>query len=120
MLTKRLTIAIAALAGMLAVLAGAFGAHGFERSGDMAAAALFDTASTYQMWHALALLALAALGLHASPAAPIFVAAILLFSGSLYAYALTDIGWLVWLTPIGGLAFIIGWALFALSAWRTL
>ncbi len=118
MFTKRLTIAIATVFGGLAVLAGAFATHGFERSGNEAAAGLFQTASTYQMWHVLAVLAAACLGLHASIAVPIFFAAIVLFSGSLYLYALTGSGWLVWLTPLGGTGFVVGWFLLGWNAWN--
>ncbi len=118
MFTKQTTIAIAALLGGTAVLAGAFGAHGFEASANQRGAELFETASTYQMWHALALLGLAALNLEKTPAVSIFLLAILLFCGSLYLYALTELRWLVFVTPFGGLGFIIGWLLVAWTAVR--
>ncbi|RMF56651.1 MAG: DUF423 domain-containing protein, partial [Bacteroidetes bacterium] len=107
---------IGAVAAGLAVAAGAFGAHGL--AGRLTAERLqtFETAVRYQMYHALALLvvgwmgqALAVWQLQAAGA--LFTAGIVLFSGSLYVLVLTDTPWLGAVTPFGGVAFLMGWAM---------
>lgn len=118
-----LAVRIAAVLGGLAVAFGAFGAHGLKErlAGNME---IFETAVRYHFYHALVLLALGfappALwsGRLAPAAAWALVFGVLLFSGSLYALALTNIRWLGAITPIGGLGFIAGWALIALAAGR--
>jgi uncharacterized membrane protein YgdD (TMEM256/DUF423 family) len=112
---------VAALNGFVAVAAGAFGAHGLQGRLDAHALSVFETAARYQMYHALAIgiAALAARG-PASPsanaAAVFFLVGIILFSGSLYALALTGTKGLGIVTPFGGLAFLIGWAALAWTA----
>jgi len=106
---------MAALNGFIAVAAGAFAAHGLDGRVDARALAAFDTGARYHMFHALALLAVAWLAsLGALPATTVagwaFVLGILLFSGSLYYYGLTEARTLVMLTPLGGVAFLAGWA----------
>ncbi|HWY61941.1 MAG TPA: DUF423 domain-containing protein [Rhizomicrobium sp.] len=114
---------IAAMMGALAVVCGAFAAHGLEAQLDARARAIFETGARYQMYHALAM-GLAALAMRgdatgrARLAAMLFLAGILLFSGSLYLLALTGIAGLGLVTPIGGLAFIAGWICLALAALR--
>lgn len=114
-------LAAGGIAGFLAVAAGAFAAHGLRPHLAPDALALFETAARYQMYHALALLAVALLAGRAraralTVAGTAFLAGIVLFSGSLYALALT--GWhsLGAVTPFGGLAFLVGWAALALAA----
>ncbi len=113
---------IGAVLGALAVVVGAFGAHGLESilSGEMAE--VFETGVKYHFYHALAILAVAAgssalwrsrLCLWACRA---WAFGILIFSGSLYALAITEIGWLGAITPIGGVAMIAGWVMLALAA----
>jgi uncharacterized membrane protein YgdD (TMEM256/DUF423 family) len=107
----------AVLAGV-AVLLGAFAAHGMKGSFDAAALATFETGVRYQAMHALALVlcgALAARGQRCGAAAAAFATGILLFSGSLYALVWLDAKWLGAVTPLGGIAFVAGWALLA---WR--
>ena len=117
----RVWIALAAINGFIAVAAGAFGAHGLEgRVGERALAA-FETGARYHMFHALALFAvawLASLGSQTSVAVAgwAFLAGMLLFSGSLYYYGLTESRALVMITPVGGLAFLLGWAALAWAA----
>jgi uncharacterized membrane protein YgdD (TMEM256/DUF423 family) len=110
---------VAAVNGFLAVAAGAFGAHALARVLAAPALATFETAARYHMYHALAL-ALAALALPHYPAARIaaalFLAGIVLFSGSLYALALTGLRALAIVTPVGGLAFLAGWAALGYAA----
>ncbi len=105
-------LALAAALGASGVLLGAFGAHGLERRGlDAHALAIWETAVRYHLLHAVALLALA-LSPHAAQARSagwLFALGIVLFSGSLYALALGAPRWLGPLTPLGGLAFIVGW-----------
>jgi uncharacterized membrane protein YgdD (TMEM256/DUF423 family) len=111
------TIALtgALLAG-LGVALGAFGAHGLRAILDAKALGWWQTAVQYQMGHAIALIALAGLrGVRCGLPAGLIVAGTLLFSGSLYAMALTGARMLGMLTPIGGLLLIAGWALLA---WR--
>ncbi len=107
---------IGAVLAMLAVGAGAFGAHVV---GEGRAGGLIETAARYQMWHALAII-LVSVALPA-PRLPVilFVTGILAFSGSLYALALGAPSALAALAPAGGLAFIIGWAFAARAFWRS-
>jgi uncharacterized membrane protein YgdD (TMEM256/DUF423 family) len=111
----RTFVIIAALLGLGAVAAGAFAAH---RIADPATARLVETASRYQMWHALAMLGVAALGLRARPAMWSFVLGVALFSGSLYGLAWGAPRPVAWLTPLGGMALLAGWALVAVAACR--
>jgi uncharacterized membrane protein YgdD (TMEM256/DUF423 family) len=114
-------LAIAALNGALAVSAGAFSSHGANM--DSHSLGLFEIAARYHMYHALAL-GLAALamrsgaGLGARIAAWLFLAGILLFSGSLYALALTGVPMLRIFVPFGGTAFIAGWIVLAIGGLR--
>lgn len=106
---------IAALLGGTAVAAGAFGAHGLKERLDARALEVFETAAKYQMYHALALLAVGLLaatgrtGLGVTLAGWSFLLGTLIFSGTLYAIALTGNGWLGRITPIGGVFLILGW-----------
>jgi uncharacterized membrane protein YgdD (TMEM256/DUF423 family) len=117
----RTFLLLGALAGFIGVALGAFGAHGLRTrlSADMLA--VFETGVRYQMYHALALLLVAAIvprlgGWLVVSAGWLFTAGIILFSGSLYAMALTGMTRLGVITPIGGLAFLAGWALLAIAA----
>jgi uncharacterized membrane protein YgdD (TMEM256/DUF423 family) len=122
----KVIITIGALSGCLAVAAGAFGAHALRDrlSADMLS--VFQTGVTYQMYHALALVGLGILlarfstdgSVWLSASAWLFVAGTLLFSGSLYALALSGTTWLGAITPLGGLAFLAGWLALAIGVWR--
>lgn len=112
---------IAAILGGLAVVMGAFAAHGLARTLDTRMLAVFETGARYQMYHALAmgLAALAARGAaakRATLAAALFFTGILLFSGSLYLLALTGVSALGMVTPLGGLCLIAGWIALAFAA----
>jgi uncharacterized membrane protein YgdD (TMEM256/DUF423 family) len=118
-------IVVAALSGAVSVMAGAFGAHGIDASTAAGARAreLLQTGSHYEIAHALAILAVAALtrraGLKeglATAAQILFLAGSVLFPGALYALALGGPRWLGAVAPIGGLAFILGWLALALAA----
>lgn len=109
---------IAGLNGALAVASGAFAAHGLQDRIDAHALGVFETGARYHMYHALAM-GLAALAIRgpaaqaANYAAIFFLGGILLFSGSLYVLALSGSRAIAIVTPFGGVAFLIGWALLA-------
>ncbi|MBL8726921.1 MAG: DUF423 domain-containing protein [Planctomycetes bacterium] len=105
---------LAALFAGTAVGLGAFAAHGMKGSYDAVALQTFETGVRYQMYHGLALglcAVLAQLGWRIRAAAICFLIGIVLFSGSLYGLVLLDARWLGPVTPIGGVAFLAGWAL---------
>jgi uncharacterized membrane protein YgdD (TMEM256/DUF423 family) len=120
----RLFFALGSASAFLAVAAGAFGAHALRGRLTPELLAVFETAARYQMYHALALLAVAwAVARWPGPwpraAGWCFAVGTVLFSGSLYALALTGLRWLGAITPLGGVAFLAGWALLAVSGgWR--
>ncbi|WP_096607896.1 DUF423 domain-containing protein [Calothrix sp. NIES-2100] len=117
-------LSIAAVLGGLSVAAGAFGAHALRDKISERSLEIFDTASRYQMYHALALL-LVALLLSRTESPPftliasgwLFIIGIAIFSGSLYALSLTGVKSLGAIAPLGGAAFIAGWGALALAAW---
>ena len=112
-------IALGALNAALAVAAGAFGAHGLRGRLDARALEIFETGARYHMYHALAMiLAGLVVARGASTAGWIFQAGIVVFSGSLYALALTDVKILGAITPLGGLAFLVGWVWLGVAAWK--
>src|SRR3954471_8705543 len=103
-----------AVAGLIAVAFGAFGAHGLRGRLTPEMLAVFETGVRYQMYHALALLLVAALaartpGTAIAAAGWLFIAGIVLFSGSLYLLAVTGVTILGAITPIGGVAVSAGW-----------
>jgi uncharacterized membrane protein YgdD (TMEM256/DUF423 family) len=110
-----------ALAGATGVALGAFGAHGLRGRLSPEMLAVFETGVRYHMYHALAILATAALagrieGRLITAAGWLFTGGIILFSGSLYALALSGVTILGAITPIGGLAFIAGWIALVIAA----
>lgn len=119
----RVLLLLAALFGFTGVGLGAFAAHGLKGQLSAEYLAVFQTGVHYQMLHALALLALAALwqrlgGRLLTAAGVCFCVGILLFSGSLYALTLSGISALGMITPVGGLTFLAGWLCLGLAAWR--
>jgi len=119
----RFFIAAGALTGFLAVAAGAFGAHALKRSLSPDMLAVFETGARYQMYHALALLAAAWAasrwpGALAVWAGACFLTGTAVFSGSLYALALSGVRLWGAVTPVGGLFFLVGWVFLAAAAWR--
>ena len=110
----RTFLLVGALAGVVGVALGAFGAHGLRGRLSPDMLAVFETGVRYQMYHVFAIVAAAwawarwpsrALAL----AGGLFVAGIVVFSGSLYLLAFTGVRWLGAVTPLGGLAFLAGW-----------
>jgi uncharacterized membrane protein YgdD (TMEM256/DUF423 family) len=107
---------VGSLLALLGVAAGAFGAHGLKRVVDAARMETFEVAVRYQLVHAIAVVLAGLLG---APAAGwCFLAGVVLFSGSLYLLVLTGQRWLGAVTPVGGILFLVGWALLALQSRR--
>lgn len=113
---------ITAISGFLAVALGAFAAHGLKPYLDDRAQDWFKLATTYQMWHTLALLALVPTLLERnrwfSVSAYSWLIGLTLFAGSLYAMAITGNTHLAVITPIGGTALLIGWLSLLIGAWK--
>lgn len=122
MSSPKIIIAIAAILLALAVAAGAFGAHALKNILSADRMETWETAVQYHAWHALGLMLIALIGAQFEIAttwpASLILTGIVIFSGSLYALCLTGIGWLGAITPIGGLAFIIGWILFGIQMFK--
>jgi uncharacterized membrane protein YgdD (TMEM256/DUF423 family) len=122
----RVFITIGALSGFLAVALGAFGAHSLRDRLTPDMLQVFQTGVTYQMYHALALIGVGILlGRFSVEGSPwltaggwLFVGGSVLFSGSLYVLSLTNTAWLVAITPLGGIAFLLGWLALAIGIWR--
>jgi uncharacterized membrane protein YgdD (TMEM256/DUF423 family) len=118
----RTFLLLGATLGFLGVAIGAFGAHGLRNRLGPDMLAVFETGVRYQMYHVFALLIVSAAIGHLGnarllvTAGWLFFAGVVLFSGSLYALALTGTGMLGAITPIGGLLFLAGWACLALFA----
>jgi len=123
-MSARPVLTVAAVLMFVAVGCGAFGAHALRARLAPDMLAVWQTAVQYHAWHALGLLAIGVLLLHwperslLGIAAWLLVAGIVLFSGSLYAMALTGIRGLGAVTPIGGVAFLAGWIVLAWACWR--
>ncbi|GMV99497.1 MAG: membrane protein [Candidatus Hydrogenedentota bacterium] len=117
-------LAVSGVLGALAVGLGAFGAHGLKDRLSTEMLAVWHTAVQYHFYHAIAMLAVAAgvAGLWKQPltgwACWAWTLGIVVFSGSLYALALTGIKILGAITPFGGVAFIAGWVLIAIAGWK--
>jgi len=119
----RVFLAIGAGSAFLSVAAGAFGAHALRTRLTPDLLGVFETAARYHMYHAFGLIAAAwvcgrAPGAAASLAGWMFVLGTVLFSGSLYALALTGIRFLGAITPLGGIAFLAGWLALLRAAWQ--
>lgn len=121
----RLFVILGSITMFIGVGAGAFGAHGlssyFEKYPDFSGT--YDTAVQYLMIHGLALFAVAWVigdwpGRLAKWAGILFLAGVVLFSGSLFLLVFTRVGWFGAITPLGGAAFLAGWLCLALAAWR--
>ena len=117
----RTFLLVGALAGFTGVALGAFGAHGLRARLCPEMLGVFETGVRYHLIHAVALLAVAAVprarrGRLFTTAGWFFTVGIVLFSGSLYTLALTGVTTLGMVTPLGGLAFLAGWACLAVAA----
>lgn len=113
----RWPVVLGALFALVAVMTGAFAAHGLRGEISSRGLEVFQTAVTYQMYHGLTLILVGLLsgaGLSArllSVGAGFFTAGIVLFSGSLYLLVLTQMSWPGPITPIGGVCFLVGWVI---------
>lgn len=121
----KLFLILGAINGFLAVAFGAFGAHGLEGRLSEKSLGQWEKAVNYQMFHTMALFITALLlgkgaaGMFTG-AGWLFFAGIILFSGSLYVYALTGVKTLAMITPFGGVAFLVGWVLLGYGAMKVL
>lgn len=120
----RIFLTLSALNGLIAVGLGAFAAHGLSGQLSDRMLEVFETGAEYQMTQGLALFAVAILS-HKWPQARAlkisgwaFVLGLVLFPFSLYALAVTGLGWLGAITPIGGVGFLVGWAALAFFAFK--
>jgi uncharacterized membrane protein YgdD (TMEM256/DUF423 family) len=121
---ERTFFRLGAASALIAVAAGAFGAHALRSRLAPDLLAVFETAARYQMYHALGLLAVAWAASRWPGRAPraagwLFVAGTLLFSGSLYLLALTGERRLGAVTPLGGVAWMLGWGMLVVGGWKT-
>ncbi|HSR42385.1 MAG TPA: DUF423 domain-containing protein [Longimicrobiales bacterium] len=119
----RTFVVLGCVFAFLGVALGAFGAHGLRGRVAPADLEIYETGVRYQVYHALALLAAAWVagrwpGAATTAAGWLFVAGIVVFSGSLYLLVLTGARWLGAVTPLGGLAFLAGWAALLWGALR--
>jgi len=116
----RIFFTLGAASGLIAVGAGAFGAHALRTRLTPEYLTVFETAARYQMYHALAL-CIAAWAVSRWPVSPavwagwLFLLGTVLFSGSLYLLALSGARWLGAITPLGGAAFLAGWLCLAIT-----
>ncbi|HXG51379.1 MAG TPA: DUF423 domain-containing protein [candidate division Zixibacteria bacterium] len=120
---ERIFLMTGALSAFLAVALGAFAAHGLKTRLSPEMLAVFEVGVRYQMYHSLGLFVVAFMLSRwpqgaAAMAGWLFVAGIVVFSGSLYLLSTTGARWLGMITPLGGVAFLAGWLLLAWSAWR--
>lgn len=119
----RLFVLFGAGFAFLAVTLGAFGSHSLKAILEPNMLAVFETGVRYQMYHALALL-FVGWACQQFPQASfhiagwLFAAGIILFSGSLYVLALSGVRWLGAITPLGGVCFLAGWAVFAWQVFK--
>ena len=123
-IAPKIWIALGAAYGFISVACGAFGAHALQSRLDQRLFQVWQTAAHYQMSHALALVLFGLWSL--SPVNPTsqipgycFALGVLIFSGTLYVLALTDIKWLGAITPVGGTFFLLGWISWAWLALRS-
>jgi uncharacterized membrane protein YgdD (TMEM256/DUF423 family) len=122
----KLFIFLGSFSGMLAVAFGAFGAHALKDRLDDYGLRVFETAVQYHFYHSFALLLVGVIALSQPETVLLrssgwlFFIGLLIFSGSLYLLSLTGLGWLGAVTPLGGLAFIGGWACLATATWKHL
>jgi uncharacterized membrane protein YgdD (TMEM256/DUF423 family) len=120
---ERVFVMVGAIAGLTGVALGAFAAHGLKGKLPADLFEVFEVGARYHMYHALALLAVAWAttrwpGGATTAAGWCFAAGIVLFSGSLYALAVTGIRPLGAITPLGGVCFLVGWILLGWAVWR--
>jgi uncharacterized membrane protein YgdD (TMEM256/DUF423 family) len=119
----RVFFTLGGICGLLGVALGAFGAHALKARVDADLLMTFEVGVRYQMYHAIALLAVGWAhtrwpGGVLTASGWLFVIGTVLFSGSLYALTFSGLRWLGAITPLGGLALIAGWLCLSWAAWR--
>ena len=120
----KLFLILGSINAMLAVMLGAFGAHGLKKTLPVDLLTTFATGAQYHFYHALGLLAVGLLAMHLPASMPLrlsgwlMLAGIIFFSGSLYLLAITGIRWLGAITPLGGVCFIISWVMIAVAVYK--
>lgn len=120
----KLFLVIGSINAMLAVILGAFGAHGLKKILSPDLLSTFATGVQYHFYHAVGLILVGLIAVHLPASMQLrlsgwlMFAGIVLFSGSLYLLALTGIRWLGAITPFGGVCFIIAWALLAVGVYK--
>jgi uncharacterized membrane protein YgdD (TMEM256/DUF423 family) len=118
-------VIIGATSGFLSVVFGAFGSHGLSDKLSEHFMQIYQTGVQYQMYHSLSLLLIGILATQWPNStklrwsAYLMIVGIILFSGSLYALSLTGITWLGVITPLGGIAFLLGWFLLGLATYQS-
>ena len=122
-MTPRVFVGLGAIIAAVGVAAGAFGAHALADSVTPERIDVFETAARYHQVHALAIIAVGLIAANwpssrVNAAGYLFLAGVVLFSGSLYVLVLTDTAWLGAVTPLGGVALIAGWCFLAWGAWQ--
>ena len=123
-MTARMILMLGAVTAFLGVALGAFGAHVLRARLSDKLLNTWETAVQYHLVHALGLLVVGLTLLHSGPApllrwsAGFMLAGMVLFSGSLYLLCLSGVRWLGAITPLGGTALLIAWALFGVAVWR--
>lgn len=122
--SQKWLLVLGACMGFISVAMGAFGAHALKSRLEPDMLSVFEVGARYQMYHALAIflavwVSTLAPGLFAPWSGWLFAAGILVFSGSLYALALTGIRIFGAITPIGGVLLLVGWLCLAMAAWKT-
>ena len=120
---ERIFLTAGAVSAFIGVAAGAFGAHGLRSRLSAEMLTTFEVGARYQMYHALALVAVAWVqtrwpGSVTVAGGWLFIIGTVLFSGSLYLLSVTGVRWLGAITPFGGLAFLAGWLCLAWTVWR--
>ncbi len=123
--TSQWMLSTGAIFALSAVLIGAFGAHGLKQVLDSYALGLIETAAKYQMYHAIALLIMGVMTNLAQFAnsrlnwvGSFFTLGVILFSGSLYLLAFSQAKWLGAVTPVGGLALMLGWLMLIITTYK--
>ncbi|SMO70059.1 DUF423 domain-containing protein [Fodinibius sediminis] len=123
---QKLFLIIGSAAMALAVMLGAFGAHGLKKMLSDEMLTIFETGVSYHFYHAIGLLVVGLTARYLSDSILLswsgwlMLAGLLIFSGSLYVLSITGIRWLGAITPVGGLCFIASWILLALAIWKNL
>jgi uncharacterized membrane protein YgdD (TMEM256/DUF423 family) len=119
MKTSKFWILVAGISGFIGVTLGAFGAHGLK---DILSSEMMEVYETGVFYHLIHTLSIFMIGLSAKEqffkAALFFLTGIILFSFSLFAYSITELRFLVFVTPLGGISFLIGWILIVIGAIR--